>query len=66
VHLPSIQKALAYIDHYGCYQRLSIPAELYNSVPMKVRRMMGLPPLRIAGFAKTADDNRDWDWFVAF
>ncbi len=66
VHLPSLQKLLAYIDGYDCYERLSLPDEFGKSVPMKVRRMMGLPPARITGFVKTTEDERSWDWYREF
>lgn len=66
VHLPALQKVLAYIDGYEGYERLALPADVGNSVPMKVRRMMGLPPVRVAGFVKTAEDERDWDWYREF
>jgi len=66
VHLPSLQKILALIKGYDCYDTLPMSEEWENSVPIKVRKMMGLPPARVAGFIKTAQDNRDWDWFKEF
>ena len=66
VHLPSIQSVLAYIAGYDCYDPLSLPEKYAKSVPIKVRKMMGLPPARIAGFVKTAEDERSWDWYQAF
>ena len=66
VHLPALQKVLAYVRHYPCYEPLSIPPNLASSKPLKVRRMMNLPPVRIAGFVKTAVDERSWEWFEDF
>lgn len=66
VHLPSLQKILRYVDGYESYRRLKIPEETLRSVPMKVRSMMDLPPARIVGFEKLAQDQRNWDWFRDF
>lgn len=66
IHLASLQKLLAYIKAYPCYEPLELPSDLVNSKPIKVRRMMNLPPARIAGFIKTSSDQRNWDWFEDF
>lgn len=66
IHLPSLQKVLKCIDTYDCYERLALPEQFFNSVPIKVRRMMGLPAVRIEGFLKIGEDLRDWDWFSDF
>lgn len=66
LHLPSLQKVLAYIERYPCYERLALPAEIAHSAPIKVRRMMDLPLSRIGGFVKRSEDNRAWSWFQDF
>lgn len=66
LHLPSLQKVLAYIDGYACYERLELPAQMVNSVPIKVRKMMNLPLSRIGGFVKRSEDEREWSWFQDF
>jgi predicted O-methyltransferase YrrM len=65
-HLPSIQKVLAHVDSYDCYERLAVPEEFPTSMSMKVREVAGLPPVRIAGFVKTTRDERAWDWYRDF
>lgn len=66
LHLPSLQKVLAYLENYPCYERLALPPEIAQSVPLKVRRMMDLPLSRIGGFVKRSEDQRAWSWFEDF
>jgi hypothetical protein len=66
VHLPSLAKVLAHIGTYDCYRPLELPPEFPVSLPMRVRALAGVPPVRIAGFVKTASDERDWDWYHEF
>ncbi len=66
VHLPSIHAVLAHVDSYDCYERLALPADFPPSMKMKVRKVAGLPPVRIAGFVKITPDERDWDWHRDF
>lgn len=66
VHLPGIQKVLAHVNTYPCYQRLSEPTDVALSLQAKVRRLAGVPVVRLAAFRKTKDDSRNWDWFEDF
>lgn len=66
LHLPALQKVMAYIERYPCYERLALPPAIARSVPIKVRRMMDLPLARIGGFVKQANDERAWSWFQDF
>jgi predicted O-methyltransferase YrrM len=66
VHLPGIQKVLDYVETYPCYQRLEEPASITQSLQARVRRVAGVPVVRLAAFRKTADDRRNWDWFEDF
>jgi predicted O-methyltransferase YrrM len=66
MHLPSVQKVIAFVETCDCFQHLSRPDEFSNSLPIKVRKMMGLPPTRIEGFIKTGNDQRNWDWYRDF
>lgn len=66
LHLPSLQKVMAYLDRYPCYERLELPPELAHSVPIKVRKLMKLPLSRIGGFVKRSTDERTWSWFQDF
>lgn len=66
VPLPSIQKVLAYIAGYPCYEPLSMPVAFQKHRTIRIRRMMNSPLLRIAGFVKTATDDRPWHWYHEF
>lgn len=66
VHLPSLQKLLRYIANYPCYEPLVLPEEVRNSLQARVRQAAGVPSCRLAGFRKTAGDDRSWDWFEDF
>ncbi len=66
LHLPSLQKVMAYIAGYPCYERLELSPEIAHSVPIKVRKLMNLPLSRVGGFVKTCEDQRAWTWFEDF
>jgi predicted O-methyltransferase YrrM len=66
LHLPSLQKVMAYLERYPCYERLELPPTLAHAAPIKVRKLMKLPLSRIGGFVKRAADERAWSWFQDF
>ncbi|GAB4438353.1 MAG: hypothetical protein Kow0031_20230 [Anaerolineae bacterium] len=66
IQLPAIQKLLAYISTYACYKPLLLPEQFRHHRVIRVRQMMGTPPVRIAGFIKTAPDERPWNWYHDF
>ncbi len=66
IHLPSIQKLIAYVNAYPCYDPLPLPEEFKKDRVVRVRQMMNTFPTRISGFIKTANDERPWDWYHDF
>ncbi len=66
VHLPALQKVLAYLSAYPCYETLAPPAAVTNSMKAHVRRLAGVPAIRLQALQKIASDSRDWDWYVDF
>lgn len=66
LHLPSLQKVLAYIESYPCYKPLLLPIDWENHHVIRVRRLMNSPVARIGGFVKIAEDERPWDWYHDF
>lgn len=66
VHLPALQRVLAFVATLPAYRRLPIPDARRKARPARVRRLMGVPEYRLAGVLKVAEDERDWDHWVDF
>lgn len=64
VHLPGLGWIAALIGTWPAYRRLEAPVAQRRSRPARVRRMMGAPEFRVAGFLKTGPDQRSWDFWV--
>lgn len=62
LQLGSVARACRHLVAHGCYAPVAIPDSAARSTQLKVRRMMKLPPSRIAAFRKTAEDRRGPDW----
>jgi predicted O-methyltransferase YrrM len=66
IQLPSIQKVVAHVATYECYEILPPPPQLRRSLPARVRRLLNVPEFRLTAFLKTAPDRRRWDWHREF
>ncbi|MCB1844281.1 MAG: class I SAM-dependent methyltransferase [Halioglobus sp.] len=66
MHLPALQKVLGYVSAYPCYERLPPPDTLAKTLKARVRQAAGTPVIRLQALRKTAQDERDWDWYADF
>lgn len=66
VHLPALQKVLAYVSAYPCYEMLPPPEALARTLKARVRRAAGTPVIRLQALRKIAQDTRNWDWYADF
>lgn len=64
VHLPGLRRIAALMGTWPAYERLEFPAAKRRVRGARVRRLMGEPEFRIAGFLKVAPDERSWDFWV--
>jgi predicted O-methyltransferase YrrM len=64
VHLPAVRHVLAFLATLPAYEPLPLPERHRRRREARVRRLMGAPEYRVAGFRKVAEDARDRDFWV--